>query len=110
MRVRVRRALQDAGHDVAWVAELGPDPGDALVLARAYEDGRVLVTLDADYGALAVVEQRPHAGIIRLLVDEPQQQAAVCRHVMEHYAEDLAAGALVTAGQDKVRIRRTQPQ
>lgn len=103
---RIRKALQEAGHDVAWVAELGPDPGDAFVLARAFTENRVLVTMDADYGVLAIVEQKPHAGIIRLLVDLPAHQSAVVLHVLEHYGAELSEGALLTADLERVRLRK----
>lgn len=101
----MRRALQEDDFDVAFVAELGPDPGDRAVLARALAEGRILITLDADYGWLAVAERLPHAGIIRLLEDRPDRQAALCRAVLNHYADELNAGALITASPDKVRIR-----
>ena len=102
---RVRRALQEAGFDVAFVAELGPDPGDRAVLARALAEDRILITLDADYGWLAVAERLPHAGIIRLLEDRPDRQAVLCQSVLKHYADELSAGALMTVSPDKVRIR-----
>ncbi len=39
-----------------------------------------MVTLDKDFGELAVLGQQPHVGIIRLVDIVPQQQAAVhCR-------------------------------
>lgn len=85
---------------------MGPDPGDELVLARAFQENRILITMDADYGVLAVLEQKPHAGIVRLLVDDPRQQTVVSLHVLSHFGNDLIAGALVTAAVDKVRIRK----
>ncbi|HEY9724321.1 MAG TPA: DUF5615 family PIN-like protein [Oscillatoriaceae cyanobacterium] len=103
--LRLCRALEAYGYDVAHVPELGPDPGDRAVLARAYAEQRVLITLDSDYGWLAVAERLPHVGIVRLLEDAPERQATLCRHVLERYAAELAQGALVTATMDKVRIR-----
>lgn len=46
------RALQEAGHDVAFAADSDPgaDDRDVLTLARAGQ--RVLVTFDADFGDL----------------------------------------------------------
>ena len=59
--------LRAAGHDVAWSGDWPADPGDEEVLARALAEGRVLVTLDKDFGELAVVRELPHAGILRLV-------------------------------------------
>jgi len=39
---------------------------DDEVLAKALEDGRVVVTHDSDFGTLAVREGRPFVGIINL--------------------------------------------
>lgn len=39
-------ALEAAGHDVIWTGAWDVDPGDDDILARAHEEGRVLVTLD----------------------------------------------------------------
>jgi hypothetical protein len=36
-------------------------------LQRAFEDNRVLITLDKDFGELAIVYGRPHRGMIRLV-------------------------------------------
>ncbi|GIL11807.1 MAG: hypothetical protein BroJett038_05270 [Chloroflexota bacterium] len=48
-----------------YAGEWIEDPGDDEILARAYEERRILVTLDKDFGELAVVRGTAHAGIIR---------------------------------------------
>lgn len=67
----IPRSLHDAwvepGHEVAWAALQPLDPGDAELLERARREDRVLVTMDKDFGELAVVRRLPHAGIIRLV-------------------------------------------
>ena len=35
------------------------DPGDEEILATAYAEGRILITLDKDFGELAVVWRSP---------------------------------------------------
>ena len=54
-----RQDLVEAGHDVIWAGEWDEDPGDEEILARAHSQGRVLVTLDKDFGELAIVRGRP---------------------------------------------------
>jgi hypothetical protein len=44
---------------VIWAGEWAEDPGDDEILARAHREGRVLVTLDKDFGELAVVHGQP---------------------------------------------------
>jgi hypothetical protein len=50
-----RIPLTEAAHDVVWAGDWSEDPGDEAILARAGVEGRVLVTLDKDFGELAVV-------------------------------------------------------
>lgn len=47
------QALRAAGHDVRAASETMARPLDREVLARAGAEGRVLVTFDRDFGALA---------------------------------------------------------
>ncbi|MDA1129612.1 MAG: DUF5615 family PIN-like protein [Chloroflexi bacterium] len=56
-----------AGHDVAWAGEWIEDPGDEEILRLAHSESRILVTLDKDFGELAVLHQQPHSGILRLV-------------------------------------------
>lgn len=46
-------ALRQEGHDVAWMHEEAPGTPDVVVLARAQQEGRVVVTFDKDFGELA---------------------------------------------------------
>lgn len=102
----VWRALSAAGHDVVWVGDWDRDPGDDEILARAYQEGRVLVTLDKDFGALAFLHRQPHAGILRLVNLSTQQQITVCLRVLSRHGTLLQAGAIITAEIDRVRIRQ----
>ena len=43
------------------------DPGDEEILEYAYKEGRILVTLDKDFGELAIVHDTPHSGILRIV-------------------------------------------
>ena len=63
----VQQALSAAGHDVIWTGDWDEDPGDDEILAYAHSEGRVLVTLDKDFGTLAFRDGRPHSGILRLV-------------------------------------------
>ena len=75
------------------------------ILALASARGQVLVTLDKDFGELAVVHRRPHCGIVRLVNLSARSQGRVCAAVLGRYGEELAQGAIVTADPQRVRIR-----
>ena len=72
-----RAEIAAAGHDVLWAGDRRADPGDEEILAQAHAEGRVLVTLDKDFGELAIVRGRPHAGIVRLVGVTVGEQARV---------------------------------
>jgi predicted nuclease of predicted toxin-antitoxin system len=97
--------LRAAGHDVVWSGDWPADPGDEEILARALAEGRVLVTLDKDFGELAIVRQLPHAGILRLVAQSALQQAELTLRVIEAHGADLAAGAIITAEAGRLRVR-----
>lgn len=97
--------LAEAGHDVVWAGAWADDPGDAEILRRAHAEGRVLVTLDKDFGELAVAREQPHSGIVRLVAQRARQQAAELERVLEAHADALARGAIVTVERGRVRVR-----
>ena len=58
-------ALRSAGHDVLAIAETAPGTPDEQVLARARDEGRILLTFDRDVGELVYVRKVPvPAGVI----------------------------------------------
>jgi predicted nuclease of predicted toxin-antitoxin system len=97
--------LEEEGHDVIWAGSWPTDPGDAAILAQAHREERILVTLDKDFGELAIVRLIPHSGIIRLVNLSALQQATVCLQVLQKYGAELNRGAIVTAEPDRIRIR-----
>ena len=101
-------ALRDvalAGHDVIWAGDWNEDPGDEEILRRAHDEQRVLVTLDKDFGELAIRRGLSHSGIVRLVGFSARQQANVCLAVIARYQDELRSGAIVTAEPGRVRIR-----
>ena len=75
-------ALRAAGHDVLWIRADAPGIIDQDVLARSFEDARVLLTFDKDFGELAWRSGLPAScGIVlfRLPVLGPSAAAALVR-------------------------------
>ena len=97
--------LSAAGHDVIWSGSWPQDPGDEEILALAHRDGRVMVTLDKDFGELAIVRGSAHSGILRLVNISARRQAAVCLHVIAIHGKELEAGAIITAEPGRLRVR-----
>lgn len=100
-----KRTLAVEGFDVIWSGDWPQDPGDEEILAQAHNDGRVLVTLDKDFGELAIHYQQPHSEILRLVNISARQQGPICHRILQQYGEELLAGAIITADANKLRIR-----
>ena len=100
-----RAEVSAAGHDVTWAGDWVEDPGDDQILAHAHGEGRVLVTLDKDFGELAIVQGKPHSGIVRLVDFRARDQASVCLRVLSLHGSELLGGAIVTASPGLIRIR-----
>lgn len=99
--------LSALGHDVVWSGSWAKDPGDAAILAAAHSGQRILVTLDKDFGELAILKGLPHSGIVRLTGFRATQMANAIHHIVLTYGPELAAGAIVTADPERIRIRTT---
>ena len=100
-----RAEIEEHGHDVVWAGDWDEDPGDEEILARAHNEHRVLVTLDKDFGELAILRDAPHSGILRLVSVPAKQQAKLCVEVLERHGDELSSGAIITVEMDRLRIR-----
>lgn len=98
----------NAGYDAVWVGEWDADPGDEEILAIAYREERILITLDKDFGEMTIVRGLPHAGMLRLVNLITTQQSQVCLQVLSRYGDELSVGAIITAELGRVRIRSAE--
>lgn len=100
----VAKHLNAVGYDVVWTGEF-EDPGDEEILARAFSEQRILVTLDKDFGELAILRSLPHCGIVRLVNFGTRDQGDVCLAVLSKHGDELLTGAIITAERGRIRIR-----
>ncbi|MBI3149631.1 MAG: DUF5615 family PIN-like protein [Betaproteobacteria bacterium] len=98
-------ALVAAGHDVVWTGAWAADPGDEEILAFALKEARIVVTLDKDFGELAVAFGREHAGIVRLVGFPVRRQAEACLAAIAAHGDVLPRGAIVTVEPGRLRFR-----
>ena len=89
--------------------DVTPDPGDQALLRWAVSEQRILVTIDNDFGLLVFHRNEPHTGIVRLPDLPAAQRIALMGKVIERYAQDLADGAILTVGAERVRISGRPP-
>jgi predicted nuclease of predicted toxin-antitoxin system len=85
---------------------LGPDPGDITLLRWAADSGRILVTIDTDFGTLLHARTAAHAGLIRLPdVPAAARIALMAQILLDHSAVELSQSIVTVSGQ-RIRISR----
>lgn len=102
----VKAQLISANYDVIWTGDWLEDLGDEFILSFAYNQGRILITLDKDFGQLAILQRIPHCGIIRLVNVSARQQGNICIQVIQNYGYELISGSIITAELNRIRIRK----
>ncbi len=106
---RFSRLLAGADHDVQHVGELGLlGADDERVLEAARVDGRVLISLDTDFGGLLVLGRHasPSLLLLRRAPHQAEAQVALVLAALEVADDDLEAGAIVVVTAERLRIRR----
>ena len=101
--------LREKGHDVFWCGDIFPDPGDELILRRAVQEQRILVTLDKDFGELVFLRGQSHSGIIRLVEVPSLAQAEAIDLIVSNHGDLLVEGAIITLKSSRLRIRKSLP-
>ena len=88
------RALREAGHDVAAIAELASGSPDQSVLARGVQESRVVLTEDRDFGELVKRDGEPCPGVFFAKGFPEAAHSQKCASVVE--AVDRFGGSLGT--------------
>jgi len=105
-RRRLRAWLEELGHDVAEVRTVNPSMSDNEVLEWAVRENRIVITADKDFGQLAVAAKKMHSGIVRLPDVPFPERKRLLETILARHANDLEAGAIITASTTRIRVRR----
>jgi predicted nuclease of predicted toxin-antitoxin system len=101
--------LTAAGHDAIHVQELGLSrASDEAVLAAARERDCVLVSADADFGAILARSNVTGPSVLFLRRQQRRRATEVAALIVANQpvlAADLEAGALVVIDDHRIRVR-----
>jgi len=79
---------------------------DEDVLAWAVSEQRILLTTDKDFEEMIWLENRSHAGVLRLENLPRQERKILLKEALQKFGQDLESGAVVIALKNKFRLRR----
>ncbi len=101
--------LRQAGTDAIHVGDIGhAEADDAAILQLARDQGRAIVTLDADFHALLALGGATSPSVIRIRVEglKGDELAALVTTVLGQCTAELGDGAAVTVQANRIRLRR----
>ncbi|OGP61009.1 MAG: hypothetical protein A2V67_11425 [Deltaproteobacteria bacterium RBG_13_61_14] len=102
------RALQEAGHEVYHVKDLGlRDAPDSVVFETARTKDLALISLDTDFGAI-LASQRSSKPSLILFRGEDKRTASLLSLLLQslpRITESLEQGAVVVFDDRRIRIR-----
>lgn len=106
----VARWLRAQNHDVFSVYEQARGIDDDEVIQRAFEENRILITNDKDFGDKIYRKRQPHSGVILLrLADERSSvKIAALQKLLSVYSERIS-GNFVVVTENRVRFARMYP-
>ena len=101
--------LTQAGWDVIHVSEIGMSRADDMeILRQARSDGRICVTLDADFHSLLAISGERSPSVIRIRKEglDAAALATLLQSIWSGIEDALDGGALITVTERSVRVRR----
>jgi predicted nuclease of predicted toxin-antitoxin system len=101
--------LRSAGIDAVHTAEIGlATSTDADILEHGRLEGRVVVTLDADFHLLMATTNATEPSVIRIRIERLQGEALanLLQYLLNRHSADLRRGVLMTVQKGRVRFRR----
>ena len=95
--------LRQGGHDVVYL-DSDRDPGDRHLLQMAYEQQRILITLDHDFGELVFHHELSHWGMVRLPDVPVSRRIELMTVLMQFHADALASRGIIAVRGTRIRI------
>ena len=98
--------LRSCGHDVYSVTEKSRGVNDVIVLQKALENNRLIITCDTDFGELVYHQKFAHCGVILLRLDDETNanKIKVLSNLLKIHKTKLANKFTVVT-ETKVRVR-----
>lgn len=102
----ILKYLRDKGFDVKSVSEFLPSRDDIFLIKTAYNEKRILITNDKDFGYLIFKTELPSPGTIlfRFNNENPTEKIKALETILS-IPEDKIVNHFIVASENKIRIR-----
>jgi predicted nuclease of predicted toxin-antitoxin system len=100
--------LRSVGHDAVHLRELGLQRlPDEDILVKAREEGRIVLTMDLDFGYLLAISAAPLPSVVLFRLSDERAEFVSRRlaNVLTESTEALVAGAIVSVSDTSIRVR-----
>jgi predicted nuclease of predicted toxin-antitoxin system len=104
---RLVKLLREAGHDVAYAAEIAAGVSDRELIDLAHRENRLLLTDDKDFGDLVIRRRWAVPGVIlmRVTSEQPQVRWQRLRAAIARFEQSMQ-GRYVVIEDARFRVRR----
>lgn len=100
--------LSKHGYDTVYIGDVSPGISDSLVLQKAVQENRILITNDKDFGEMVFKHRMKHVGILllRLFDEKASAKIRLIEIVLKSHSHDLPMN-FVVATDKLIRIINT---
>jgi predicted nuclease of predicted toxin-antitoxin system len=101
--------LKDGGWDAVHAYDIGLSrASDSIILERARQDGRIVITLDADFHALLAITNAAAPSVIRIRQEGlcGTALAELLLRIWPQIERQILQGAMVSITETSIRIRQ----
>lgn len=101
--------LRQQGHDALHLREQGLQRlPDKEIIVKARQEGRVVLTMDMDFGYLLAISGDIVPSILLFRLDNESAEVVNQRlaEVLARFGGELADGAIISVSQTAIRVRR----
>jgi predicted nuclease of predicted toxin-antitoxin system len=102
--------LRERGHEAAHLHEQSLDRlSDSAIIEKARNENAIILTSDLDFGDLLAASKAELPSVIIFRLSPPMTADKVNAQllaIIEKHSGDLVAGAVISVGEQRIRVRR----
>ena len=104
---QVEEYLREQGYDTKTVRAIDSRMFDSEIIRLATSEGRMVITMDKDFGELVYRSSMEHSGVLLLRLEDATgtEKLQVVKHIMKNYS-DRIKNCFCVFQNDRFRIKK----